>query len=275
MRKLLAGALASLLIGSTISLTIGSGVAQAHQPLSLLDTDTSASKGPLIVDGTLSFAVRAAFTKAGQKKGFRAQFKEGDELTVQYLIVDKKPENALRKNSLPSLVITSPTGSKLTMKFTERTKFYEPYSRVNYLYLGRYNSEAQSGIYSFDITSKSRAAITIGVGEKEGVIGEVVRGTYVAPKASPTATPTTKATTEPAGYTMEKVRSNNSEASCWSVIDGNVYDLTKWISSHPGGKGNILSLCGKNGTAEFASKHRGDSNPQARLKGFLLGPLAN
>ena len=279
MRKLLAGALAPLLIGSTISLTIGSGVAQAHQPLSLLDTDTSASKGPLIVDGTLSFAVRAAFTKAGQKKGFRAQFKEGDELTVQYLIVDKKPENSLRKNSLPSLVITSPTGSKLTMKFTERTKFYEPYSRVNYLYLGRYNSEAQSGIYSFDITSKSRASITIGVGEKEGIVGEVVRGTYVAPKASPAATsastPTSKATTEPAGYTMEKVRSNNSEASCWSVIDGNVYDLTKWISSHPGGKGNILSLCGKNGTAEFASKHRGDSNPQARLKGFLLGPLAN
>ena len=275
MRKLLAGALASLLIGSTISLTIGSGVAQAHQPLVLLDTDTSASKGPLIVDGTLSFAVRAAFTKAGQKKAFRAQFKKGDELTVQYLIVDKKPENALRKNLMPTLVITSPTGSKVTMKFTERTKYFEPYGKTNYLYLGRYNSEAQSGIYNFDITSKSRAAITIGVGEKEGVVGEVVRGTYVAPKASPTATPTTKATTEAAGYTMEKVRANNSEASCWSVIDGNVYDLTKWISSHPGGKGNILSLCGKNGTAEFASKHRGDSNPQARLKGFLLGPLAN
>jgi cytochrome b involved in lipid metabolism len=74
---------------------------------------------------------------------------------------------------------------------------------------------------------------------------------------------------------MEKVRANNNEASCWSVIDGNVYDLTNWIASHPGGKGNILSLCGKNGTAEFASKHRGDSNPQARLKGFLLGPLAS
>jgi cytochrome b involved in lipid metabolism len=275
MRKLLAGFLASLLIGSTFGLTLGSGVANAHQPLSLLDTDTSASKGPLIVDGTLSFAVRAAFTKAGQKKAFRAQFKKGDELTVQYLIVDKKPENALRKDLLPALVITSPTGSKVTMKFTERTKFFEPYGGTNYLYLGRYSSEAQSGIYNFDITSKSRAAITIGVGEKEGVVGEVVRGPYVAPKASSAATPTVKATTEPAGYTMEKVRANNSEVSCWSVIDGNVYDLTKWISSHPGGKGNILSLCGKNGTAEFASKHRGDSNPQARLKGFLLGPLAN
>ena len=283
MRKLIAGVLASLFIGSTIGLTLGSGVANAHQPLVLFDSDTSAAKGPLIVDGTLSFAVRAAFTKAGQKKAFRAQFKEGDELTIQYLIVDKKPENALRKTSLPTLVITSPIGTKVTMKFTERTKYFEPYGGTNYLYLGRYSSEAQSGIYSFDITSKSRAAITIGVGEKEGVVGEVVRGSYVAPKASPaatpsatpSATPTAKATTESAGYTMEKVRANNNEASCWSVIDGNVYDLTKWIGSHPGGRGNILSLCGKNGTAEFASKHRGDSNPQARLKGYLLGPLAN
>ena len=275
MRKFITGVLASLIIVSTI----GSGVANAHQPLNLLDSDTSASKGPLIVDGTLSFAVTAAFTKAGQKKAFRAQFKKGEELTVQYLIIDKKPENALRKKSLPTLVITSPSGSKVTMKFTERTKFFEQYARVNYFYLGRYNSEAEGGIYSFEITSKSRAAITIGVGEVEGVVGEVVRGPYEAPKSTVSSTPKAEPSAEPkaeqTGYTMEKVRANNNEVSCWSVIDGNVYDLTNWIASHPGGKGNILSLCGKNGTAEFASKHRGDSNPQARLKGFLLGPLAS
>ena len=273
MRKGIAG-FATLFLFTSI---LGSGVAQAHQPLVLLDSDTSASKGPLIVDGTLSFAVRAAFTKAGQKKAFRAQFKQGDELTVEYLIVDRKPENALRNTALPTLVITSPTGTKVTMKFTERTKYYEPYGRVNYLYLGRYKSDAQSGIYSFEITSKSRAAITIGIGKKEGVVGEVVRGNYEAPKpvASSTPTPTPKATAEPAGYTMEKVKANNTASSCWSIIDGNVYDLTRWISSHPGGAGNIISLCGKNGTTEFAAKHRGDGNAQARLKGFLLGPLAN
>ena len=275
MRKFITGVLASLVIVSTI----GSGVANAHQPLNLLDTDTSASKGPLIVDGTLSFAVTAAFTKAGQKKAFRAQFKKGDAMTVQYLIIDKKPENALRKKFLPTLVITSPSGSKVTMKFTERTKFFEQYTRVNYFYLGRYNSEAEGGIYSFEITSKSRAAITIGVGEIEGVVGEVVRGPYKAPKSAASSTPKAEPSAEPkaeqTGYTMEKVRANNNEVSCWSVIDGNVYDLTSWIASHPGGKGNILSLCGKNGTAEFASKHRGDSNPQARLQGFLLGPLAS
>ena len=274
MRKLLVGVLASAILFG--------GVANAHQPLVLLDSDTSAASGPLIVDGTLSFAVRAAFTKAGQKKAFRAQFNKGDALTVQYLIVDKKPENTTRNNSLPTLVITSPTGSKVTMKFTERTKFYEPYSRINYLYLGRYSSEAQSGIYSFMISSKGRAAITIGVGEKEGVVGEVVRGTYEAPKpvasSSPTRTPTPAATTtpkaEPAGYTMEKVKANSSATSCWSVIRGNVYDLTNWINSHPGGSGAIRGLCGTDGTAEFSAKHQGQSNPESRLKGYLLGPLA-
>jgi len=264
------------LVGVLASAILFSGVANAHQPLVLLDSDTSAASGPLIVDGTLSFAVRAAFTKAGQKKAFRAQFNKGDALTVQYLIVDKKPENAPRNKSLPTLVITDPAGSKVTMKFTERTKFYEPYSRVNYLYLGRYSSEAQSGIYSFMISSKGRAAITIGVGEKEGVVGEVVRGTYEAPKPVASSTPTQKPTpkAEPAGYTMEKVKSNSSASSCWSVIRGNVYDLTNWINSHPGGSGAIRGLCGTDGSAEFAAKHQGQSNPESRLKGYLLGPLA-
>ena len=261
---------------------ISSGVANAHQPLDLLDTDTSASKGPLIVDGTLSFAVTAAFTKAGQKKAFRAQFKKGEELIVQYLIIDKKPENALRKKSLPSLVITSPSGSKVTMKFTERTKFFEQYTRVNYFYLGRYNSEAEGGIYSFEITSKSRAAITIGVGEIEGVVGEVVRGPAASPKPSASSTPkpataekeSTAPTAEATGYTMEKVKVNNSATSCWSAINGNVYDLTNWINQHPGGSGAIRGLCGTDGSAEFSGKHKGQSNPESRLASYLLGPLA-
>ena len=75
---------------------LGTSVAVAHQPVVLLNSDTTAAKGPLLVDGTVSFAIRAAFTKAGLKKAFRAQLKEGDALEVQYLIVDKKPENSLK-----------------------------------------------------------------------------------------------------------------------------------------------------------------------------------
>jgi hypothetical protein len=76
-----------------------------------------------------------------------------------------------------------------------------------------------------------------------------------------------------AGYTLEKVKANASAASCWTVIKGNVYDLTKWIGSHPGGESAITSLCGTDGSASFASQHEGKSKPESRLAGYLLGPL--
>jgi len=265
MIKLLAALLAFMAIGSE--------AARAHQPVELLNSDTTAAKGPLLVDGTVSFAIRAAFTKSGQTKAFRAQFKTGDQLSVQYLIVDKKPENALRTSSLPSLVITPPTGSAVTIKFDERTKFFEPYGRVNYLYLARYTDVAQAGIYNFTIKSKSKAAITVAVGDKE-IFGEVVRGAAPTPAATPaaSATPTPSATT--AGYTMAQVSANNSAKSCWAVIEGSVYNLTAWINSHPGGSGAILSLCGTEATSSFKGRHGNQSRPAAQLSGYLLGPLA-
>jgi hypothetical protein len=261
--------------------------ASAHQPVFLLPTDTTPNAGPLLIDGTVSFAIRASFTKSGQKQAFRAALKEGDSLEIQYLIVDKKPENTLKNTMLPQLVVTSPSGKKLTMKLNERTKFYEPYGRTNYLYLARYSAPAEAGIYQFVATSRARAAITIAVGDKE-IPGEVLRGAAPAPAApaptpaapaAPAATPTPSPTptaeaTKQAGYTMDKVRENNSASSCWSIINGNVYDLTKWISSHPGGRSAITGICGRDGTSTFNGKHRGDGGPASILSGYLLGPLA-
>ena len=250
--------------------------ASAHQPVALLDTDTTAEQGPLLVDGTVSFAVRASFSKSGQKRAFRAGLKEGDQLAVQYLIVDKKPESTLSAKKLPQLIITSPTGKKLTIKFTERTKFYEPYGRTNYLYLSRYSAPAEAGIYSFVATARAKASITIAVGDRE-VQGEVLRGpatepTPTASKAAATPAPEPVKTAE-ALYTMAKVRENNSASSCWSAVNGNVYNLTKWISSHPGGASAISGLCGTDGTSSFNARHRGQSNPTSTLAGYLLGPL--
>lgn len=163
------------LIAAVVALTmLGLVPAAAHQPVVLLDSDTVPSAGPLLVDGTVSFAVRAAFSKAGQKKAFRAALQEGDQLDVQYLIVDKKPENKLKSSKLPQLVITSPSGKKTVMKFTERTEFYEPWGRTTYFYLGRLSEVGEAGIYSFVATSRAKAEITIAVGEKE-IRGEVSR----------------------------------------------------------------------------------------------------
>ena len=254
--------------------------ASAHQPVVLLDTDTTPSAGPLLVDGTISFAIRASFTKSGQKKAFRAALKEGDLLAVQYLIVDKKPESGLKNSLLPQLVITSPTGKKITVAFKERTPFFETFTRTTYLYLSRVSQPAEAGIYSFVITSRARAAITVAVGDRE-VQGEVVRGAAPTPTVKPTpaatqepakASPTPEVTTQSA-YTMAKVKENNSASSCWSVISGNVYNLTQWINQHPGGPSAIASLCGVDGTASFNAQHRGEGKPTQRLSGYLLGAL--
>jgi hypothetical protein len=262
-------------------------IASAHQPVQLLDTDTTPKAGPLLVDGTISFAVRASFTKSGQKKAFRAALKEGDQLAVQYLIVDKKPESALKNTQLPQLVITSPTGKKITIKINERSPFYEPYGGTNYFYLARYSAPAEAGIYQFLVTSRAKAGITIAVGEKE-IRGEVLRGpapvstptpatapAAAKPSPEPSASSTPKAeVTKQSGYTMANVRANNSESSCWSVIGGNVYNLTQWINSHPGGASRIRALCGTDGTSSFSAQHGSRGSPTSTLANYLLGPLA-
>ena len=275
-----------------------SGAAQAHQPVVLLNTDTTPIKGPLLVDGTVSFAIRAAFTKAGEKKAFRAQFKAGDALAIQYLIVDKKPENKLKTTALPSLVITSPAGSSMTLKFTERTKFYEPFSKVNYFYLARYSSVAEAGIYNFTITSKGKAEITVAVGEKE-VRGDVLRGPApsqsatpsqsaapsqpAAPSPSASATPiassTPSASPTPSqsafvpGFTLAEVKKNNNAANCWAIVDDNVYNLTAWINGHPGGANAILNLCGTDATLAFKAQHENKTRPEGTLGSYKIGPL--
>ena len=94
------------------------------------------------------------------------------------------------------------------------------------------------------------------------------------PMATKSAEPSKSAAPASTGYTMERVKANGTSSSCWAVISGNVYDLTKWIGSHPGGSGAIASLCGTDGTSEFLAMHRGQNKPEARLAGYLLGPLA-
>ena len=242
--------------------------AHAHQPVTIANNETTAARGPLLVDGTVSFAVRAAFTKSGQKKGFRFNLKQGEQLNFEYLIIDKAPENKLKNAQFPQVVITAPNGSKTTVRFNERSKF--SYSGTNYLYLYRNKSVGQSGTYNVDITAKARAAITLVVGEKE-IPGDVIRGAAATSKPSPSATPSSTAS----ALTMDQVKKNNTASRCWSVINGNVYNLTNWISSHPGGKDAITRLCGTDGTKVFSNQHQGDPQAESRLSGFLLGKVVN
>jgi len=74
-------------------------------------------------------------------------------------------------------------------------------------------------------------------------------------------------------YSFEEVQTHNSKQSCWSVIRGKVYDLTSWISNHPGGEKAILNICGKDGTDLFIKQHGGKEKPEKILEGFEIGAL--
>ena len=147
--------------------------AYAHQPINLTAANSSSNKGPIIVDGKVSFVIRANFTKPNQTQGFRAALKADETLYFEYLIIDKAPENKLAKNKLPVATITDPVGKKTVIKFTERTKFYYPFLNTNFLYLARYDQTAIDGVYKFTLQSKTKAAIQVVVGSLE-TYGEVL-----------------------------------------------------------------------------------------------------
>ncbi len=93
------------------------------------------------------------------------------------------------------------------------------------------------------------------------------------PKIITQSVPATQATPV-SGITLATVASHNSKTSCWSAVNGSVYDLTSWIPNHPGGEGAILSLCGIDGSNDYNDQHGGSSKPARILGGFKLGALA-
>lgn len=69
-------------------------------------------------------------------------------------------------------------------------------------------------------------------------------------------------------FTREEVEKHNKEDDCWIVINGKVYDATRVLSWHPGGKTPIMAHAGRMHAAttdEFESVH--DDYAQQKLEG--------
>lgn len=86
----------------------------------------------------------------------------------------------------------------------------------------------------------------------------------------------TTATKPAAGtYSAAQVATHKDSSSCWSSIDGTVYDLTKWISQHPGGPQAIEGLCGHDGSTAFHNKHDHKAQQESILATMKIGTLTN
>lgn len=76
-------------------------------------------------------------------------------------------------------------------------------------------------------------------------------------------------------FTIDEVSEHNSKDDCWLVVHGNVYDVTEFISNHPGGDA-ILQGCGKDATELFETRPMGSGTPHSQrardlLKDYYIG----
>ncbi|CAN6651158.1 L-lactate dehydrogenase (cytochrome) [Trichomonascus vanleenenianus] len=55
--------------------------------------------------------------------------------------------------------------------------------------------------------------------------------------------------------TLAEVSKHNSSESCWVIINRQVYDVTDFLTSHPGGRKAILRLAGQDATEDFEMIH--------------------
>lgn len=94
------------------------------------------------------------------------------------------------------------------------------------------------------------------------------------PPSSPTpVAATSMMPTTPAVISLTKteIALHNKQSDCWSYMGEKVYNLTSWMSEHPGGAEIMLEMCGNDGSASFGSHH--SSEVDAYLAQYFVGKL--
>jgi cytochrome b involved in lipid metabolism len=103
------------------------------------------------------------------------------------------------------------------------------------------------------------------------LIGGTFGLAYLDHQKTPAPAPVPQANDESAAYAPSEVATHRTADDCWAIINGGVYDLTSWISRHPGGARAIEGLCGKDGSAAFNAQHGGGAAQEAILAELKLG----
>ncbi|KAI5184256.1 cytochrome b5 [Nematocida homosporus] len=70
-----------------------------------------------------------------------------------------------------------------------------------------------------------------------------------------------------------EVKQHTSRESCWIVLEGRVYDVTDYLSEHPGGSNVLLENAGRDCTELFKAVHPW-VNARKMLKKWYLGRIS-
>lgn len=77
-------------------------------------------------------------------------------------------------------------------------------------------------------------------------------------------------------FSADEVAQHSTPDDCWTIINGSVYDVTEYVSKHPGGA-RIIQACGKDATSLFATQGntggRHSATASSILEQFKIGSL--
>lgn len=81
--------------------------------------------------------------------------------------------------------------------------------------------------------------------------------------------------TDKSTLTATEVAKHTTDKDCWTIVEGNVYDITPYIPNHPGGKANIMRACGTDATAMFTTSAGRAHSQRAQdlLQNYLVGSV--
>jgi len=156
--------LGALIFLTLFAVVVLSTVAQAHDPLFLEDQHDEPEHGPLLPDARISFALYGILLAPQDQRGFQFEIPSGERLDLSLLVPDLEPENALPRESLPSLALTRPDLTVLVLEPSIREQFAEPYSRTNYVRLLSHSEVGSEGTYQVRITGARPSRFTVSIG---------------------------------------------------------------------------------------------------------------
>jgi hypothetical protein len=154
----------SLLLTSFLLVFISASPALAHDPLILLPDQKTPEQGPLLPNGTISFALYGSLLDGGDQRGFQFKLEPEDRLNISLLIPNLEPENELPKENFPRLFLHRPDGSVLEGVSDLYVEFDEPFSMTRYIRIFDYIEQSSGGLYQVEIVGNHPSRFTASIG---------------------------------------------------------------------------------------------------------------
>jgi cytochrome b involved in lipid metabolism len=140
----------------------------------------------------------------------------------------------------------------------------------------KWTAQLAGGLATAGVAGVVVLSVLVGHSGAQATWGDRIAANQAQELPAPTD-PTPDATpgaTADSGISVAEVQKHNTAKDCWTVVNGDVYDLTSYIAKHKGGAAVLTAICGKDGTKAFSGQHAGASKPNTDLSSLLVGPLA-